>query len=127
MGRLVYQVLVDRVDPRVPVDLLAHEVLLDRRETKVLLAHPAPRVQRETKERMATEATLETEDCLGLLGTKATMAQQDLLDSEDRRLAGNGCTSCVTMVTTTTVDIPQAGCTAVLANLCCHGNSMLSN
>lgn len=93
MGVLVYQVLVDRVDPRVPAEPLAHEVLRARRETKVLLVRLAPRVQRETKERMATEATLETGDFLDQPGTKATMAQLDLLDNEDRRLVGNGCTS----------------------------------
>lgn len=75
-----------RVDPKVPVVHLAHEVPLDRRENKVLLVLPARRVPREIKERTATEVTLEIGAHLDLKETLATMDLQDLLDNEARRL-----------------------------------------
>lgn len=95
MDHQVSLVLVDKVDPRVPMDHLAHEVPQDRREREVLLVLLALRARRETKERLATEAILETGGHLDPLGTLATMALQDLLDNEARRLVRNSCTGLV--------------------------------
>lgn len=99
MDHQVSLVLVDKVDPRVPTDRLAHGVPQDRRDKEVLLVLLALRARRETKARLATGATLETGGHLDPLETLATMALRDLLDNEARRLVRNSCTGllCVTV------------------------------